>query len=94
LLDADNVGRTWNRILKVAGLEGFRLYDSRHTALTRMAELGINPDATRLIAGHKDVRTTLNYYTHGTASMTRDAMKQVGNLYSDAEIDSQNRESA
>lgn len=79
-LEHSNIRRTWNRLLKIANLEGYRVYDSRHTFLTRLAEQGVNPDTARLIAGHTDVRTTLSYYTHTTNQMIRDAMSGI--LYS------------
>ena len=63
--------------MKLAGLEHYRVYDTRHTMITRLAEANVNPEAARLIAGHRDVRTTLSYYTHTTNNMLRDAVSKL-----------------
>ncbi len=53
--------RQWNEIRKEAGLEGFWLYDGRHTAFTQMQEAGL-PDATiRAQVGHISAQVAKRY---------------------------------
>jgi integrase len=36
----------------------------RHTMITRLAEKNVHPKIVQILAGHADISTTLNYYTH------------------------------
>jgi integrase len=58
---------------KLAGIEGFRFHDLRHTASTRMGEAGVDPFTIAAIMGHKDIKTTSSY-THATIAAKRQAV--------------------
>ncbi len=47
--------------LKKADIENFRFHDLRHTAATRMTEMGIDLAVVQEILGHCDVKTTMRY---------------------------------
>lgn len=51
--------RTMRRLAGI--VPSFRLYDLRHTALTRLGESGSNVFAMQKIAGHADLKTTSRY---------------------------------
>ena len=52
-----------------------KLYDLRHTALSRMAMAGVDLATLREIAGHADVRMTMRYL-HPTEAHKREAVKK------------------
>ncbi|HIZ04115.1 MAG TPA: site-specific integrase [Candidatus Borkfalkia avistercoris] len=43
-----------------------KLHDLRHTFVTRCAECGINVNVCQSLAGHSDIKVTLQTYTHAT----------------------------
>jgi integrase len=55
--------RAWERLCSRAGVEGLRVHDLRHEALSRFSEMGLNTPELASISGHKDVRMLLRY-TH------------------------------
>lgn len=68
-----NFKRDWKRVLAKAGLDATRrLYDLRHTALTRLIEITGDPKLVATIAGHSTMATTMSIYQHiGDAAMRR-----------------------
>lgn len=57
--------RTWNRIKKAIDLHGASAHIFRHTFLTLLSNAGVSPKTIQVIAGHADISTTMNIYTHG-----------------------------
>lgn len=55
--------RSWNEVREATGILWFRPADTRHTAITRMAERGVNIATIQSYAGHMNLRTT-RHYTH------------------------------
>ena len=51
----------------------FRLYDLRHTALSRMAMAGIDLPTLKELAGHTQIQMTMRY-VHPTPEHKRSAM--------------------
>lgn len=54
----------FQRILKKAGLEHYRIHDLRHTFATRTLSRGADPKTVSGLLGHTTVAMTLNIYTH------------------------------
>ena len=52
-----------------AGLEGYRLHDSRHAHATLMLRQGVHPKIVQERLGHAKVETTLNIYSHVTPGL-------------------------
>lgn len=50
-----------------------RFHDLRHTAATRMAEVGVDPFTIAEILSHKNIATTAQY-SHATATAKRQAV--------------------
>ncbi len=48
-----------------------KLHDLRHTFVTRCAESGVNISVAQKLAGHSDINTTLQIYTHVTTEFQR-----------------------
>ncbi len=53
----------WERLRKRAGLDGLRMHDLRHEAVSRFFEYGLSVPEVALISGHRDTRM-LSRYTH------------------------------
>jgi integrase len=61
----------------------FRLYDLRHTALTRMAMAGVDLPTLRELAGHASIQMTMRYL-HPTPEHKRRAIQKLENFTRDA----------
>lgn len=68
--------RSWAAIKRLAGLEGVRLHDIRHTVISAVAA---NSDlqTAALVAGHKTVLSTTRY-VHGLSSEAKRALQEAG----------------
>lgn len=53
--------KPWEEVRQASGLTSFRPYDTRHTALTRWAEGGMDIAALMSLAGHVSVRMMRHY---------------------------------
>jgi integrase len=61
-IDHDNFrNRIFWKDLKEWGGEVIRFHDFRHTAITQMIAAGIDIKTVQSIAGHEDIKTTMNY---------------------------------
>ncbi len=55
--------KPWEEVRQASGLVWFRMYDTRHTAITRLAEAGVPIMVIMKRAGHISMRMT-QHYTH------------------------------
>jgi len=53
--------RPWNEVRLASGLRDFRPYDTRHTALTRWAEGGMETSKLMELSGHLTIRQMRHY---------------------------------
>jgi integrase len=53
--------RAWRRAVKASGIQPIRFHDMRHTALSRLVELGADVRTVQAIAGHSSLKTTQRY---------------------------------
>ena len=66
-----------DRLIEKLGLVGpLRLYDLRHTALTRLAQSGADVFSIQKIAGHSDIRVT-SRYVHPTPEHIKQAFSRL-----------------
>jgi integrase len=63
----------WRRIIKAAGLVGFRFHDLRHHAITELAESRASDQTIMAIAGHVSARM-LSHYSHVRLDARRSAL--------------------
>ena len=70
--------RHFKRILKASQLEGFRLYDLRHTMATLLLCEGVNPKVVSERLGHANITLTLETYSHVLPDMQADASNKLG----------------
>jgi integrase len=55
--------RSFEALLKKAGLPRIRFHDLRHTAATLMLQQGVNPKIVQEMLGHSQISMTLDTYT-------------------------------
>lgn len=62
-----DIRKAFKRILKKAGIEGFRFHDLRHSFASQLVMNGVDLTTVRELLGHADTRTTLRYshLSHG-----------------------------
>jgi integrase len=56
--------RHFKKVLVAAGLPPMRLYDLRHSALSLLADAGVDPKIIQERAGHSSIKTTYDNYIH------------------------------
>lgn len=56
--------RAWLPATRAAGLDGVRVHDLRHTAVSLWISAGANPKEVARRAGHTSVRTVFDVYGH------------------------------
>jgi len=72
-----NIGRSFERIVRKAGLRLIRLHDLRHTTASLLKKLGVSPRDAMVILGHSNISVTLGIYTHGDEDSRRDALDRL-----------------
>jgi integrase len=60
---ANAVRLAWERLRRRVGIEGLRMHDLRHEAVSRFFERGLSIAEVAVISGHRDVRQLFRY-TH------------------------------
>jgi hypothetical protein len=76
---SEGLKTVWQEVREATGLLHFRMYDLRHTTITRMAEAGVPLAVIMSMAGHVSPRMT-QYYTHISEQKKTDAMRDVQRL--------------
>lgn len=71
------VQRAWERARDVAGLQGVRFHDLRHSAASEMVNAGVDLYTVGTVLGHRDPRSTKRY-SHLTADRLADAVGRIG----------------
>lgn len=64
VLDPGYVSKRFQRLAVAAGLPVMRLHDTRHTNLSHLLAAGVPVADVSKLAGHADIRTTVNTYGH------------------------------
>jgi len=64
VLDPGYVSKRFHRLASAAGLPVMRLHDTRHTNLSHLLAAGVPVADVSKLAGHADIRTTVNTYGH------------------------------
>ncbi len=79
---ANLIRRSFQPLLKRAGLPQIRFHDLRHTAATLMLSQSIHPKIVSEMLGHSQVNITLDLYSHVTPTLQRQAATAVDDLLS------------
>lgn len=79
--------RRWYPAVEAAGLDGVRLHDLRHTAVSLWIAGGANPKQVSAWAGHTSVSFTLDRYGHLFPNHDEDLHDRLDAMYQAAERD-------
>jgi integrase len=63
----------FTKIMRRAGLDGYRLHDARHSHATQLLRQGVHPKIVQERLGHAKVGTTLDVYSHLTPGIQQAA---------------------
>lgn len=74
-----NIRKTYNKVLNAANITDFTFHCLRHTACTRMFELGISVDVVKEIMRHSDISITLEVYNHIHQERKIEAIQKLEN---------------
>jgi Phage integrase family len=69
-----NIARSFERVVRKAGLRPIRLHDLCHTTASLLKKLGVSPRDAMVILGRSNISATLGIYTHGDEDSRRDAL--------------------
>jgi integrase len=76
-LDARGVIRTFDRVLKFAGLPKIRFHDLRHSAATLLLAQGVSPRYVSELLAHCSVSFTMQTYAHVLEQTKREVAAQM-----------------
>ena len=74
----------FKKIMRQAGLEGYRLHDARHAHASLMLKQGVHPKIVQERLGHAKVGTTLDIYSHVAPGLQEAAALRFEEGLSDA----------
>jgi len=81
-LDARNVTREFQPMLKAAGVPRVRFHDLRHTAATLLLSQGVDPRTIMETLGHSQISLTLNTYSHVLPALRLEAAAKLDAVFS------------
>jgi integrase len=67
----NTVKRSFASACRDANIEGFSFHDCRHTAITKMIQLGVSPMEIMKISGHTQMNTFARYVNPNTEAVNR-----------------------
>lgn len=70
----------WEHINKAVNLHGATPHVLRHTYLTYLAGLNVDPKTVQAIAGHGDIKMTMNTYVHETSENVKAACFEMDKM--------------
>lgn len=81
LLDARNVLRSFERLLKKANISYKPFHSLRHTYATLLFEKDAKPKTIQELMGHSDINTTLAIYTHVNPTEKTKAVQKLNDIF-------------
>ncbi|URZ04086.1 tyrosine-type recombinase/integrase [Clostridium felsineum] len=81
ILNGRNMARTYERILKNAGIKYKKFHSLRHTYATKLFERGEDLKTVQTLLGHSDISITSNIYTHVMPEKKISAAEKLNDLF-------------
>ncbi|WP_166462357.1 tyrosine-type recombinase/integrase [Psychrobacillus vulpis] len=79
----DSVTQFWDRFIKREKLKEVSFHGLRHSSASYLLSEGVNMKVIQKRLGHKDIKTTLNMYSHINEDDDKDASNTFDKLFSD-----------
>ncbi len=76
-LEPSYVSRLFVDLCAKYGFRRVRLHDMRHTCVTLLLSLGVNPRVVMEIVGHSAIEMTMNVYGHVSLDSQREALDRL-----------------
>jgi integrase len=76
-LDGPNVTKSFQRLLKKAGLQHRRFHDLRHSCASLLLAQNVAPRVVMELLGHSQISLTMNTYSHVLPESKREAAAQT-----------------
>lgn len=76
----ENVRNSFDRALKIAGIDDFRFHDLRHTFASYLVMSGCDIRTVQQLMGHKDIKMTMRY-SHLSRSHLQEAVERLDSLW-------------
>ncbi len=76
-MEPRNLNRHFAALRTTVDLPDVRLHDLRHTVVSMLMELGVQPHVVQAIARHADVKITLKVYSHTNLAAMRQALGKL-----------------
>lgn len=80
-LDEKTPGRSLDSILRKINIDHIKFHALRHTYITRLFELGVPAKTISELAGHSDIQTTMNIYTHVDDKSKIEAVNKLNDIF-------------
>ena len=85
-LDQSNVRRSYQRLLRKAGLPHRRFHDLRHSFASMLIDLGYDLKVVSEMLGHGSIRVTADTYGHLLQAKRREVVQRLGQRLSGAQL--------
>jgi integrase len=76
-VNPNNLKRSYDRLIGVAGVSKIRFHDLRHTHATMLFAQGVQAKVVSERLGHSNIKTTLDIYSHVLPNMQEEAANQI-----------------
>jgi integrase len=87
MIDPVGFSRTFDRLVKRAGVRRITVRLARHTCGTLLAFLKVHPKVAQAILRHSQISMTMDVYTHVVGDSEREAVGMLAELLEDPLID-------
>ena len=80
-LEPRNINRTFDALLKRAGVKRIHFHDLRHSCTTLLFAQGVDLQTIRDLLGHSSIGVTSAIYVDVLREVQRDAVDRLGHLF-------------
>lgn len=80
-MNARNVTKSYERLLKKAKIPYKKFHSLRHTYATKLFEVNVPLKTVQMLLGHSDISITANIYTHVMPKEKIKAVEKLNNLF-------------
>jgi integrase len=75
--EPDNIRRSWHPLREELGLGDLPFHDLRHTCVTLLLDEGVPPHIVQAIAGHANLKVTMDIYAHTNLDTMRAGIQRL-----------------